>query len=195
LAFNDQATSEEGASMKRVLPALLLIAAPVVAKEKAPPPPEPATHPSWTAVRTTAEKLIKSTLFDPESAQFHWVSGFKWGFTKPLIGARVYSWVGCLSVNAKNRMGGYVGATIMTVTVDQYSNVKTEAAATGDAFTSQCDAPNVPLQPELADAEPSAGASGTVSVADELAKLAALRDKGILSQAEFDQQKAKLLSR
>lgn len=32
-----------------------------------------------------------------------------------------------------------------------------------------------------------------MSVADELAKLAALRDSGVLTQEEFDQQKAALL--
>jgi hypothetical protein len=33
-----------------------------------------------------------------------------------------------------------------------------------------------------------------MSVADELTKLAQLRDAGVLSQAEFEAQKAKLLS-
>ncbi len=36
--------------------------------------------------------------------------------------------------------------------------------------------------------------TAAASPADELAKLAALRDKGTISQAEFDQMKAKLLS-
>jgi hypothetical protein len=34
----------------------------------------------------------------------------------------------------------------------------------------------------------------TKSIADELEKLCALKDKGILSQEEFDKQKEKLLS-
>jgi hypothetical protein len=37
-------------------------------------------------------------------------------------------------------------------------------------------------------------AAGTKSSADELAKLAALRDQGVLTQAEFDSQKAALLA-
>jgi hypothetical protein len=37
-------------------------------------------------------------------------------------------------------------------------------------------------------------AGGGSSIADELAKLAQLRDSGVLTQAEFDAQKAKLLS-
>ncbi len=45
-----------------------------------------------------------------------------------------------------------------------------------------------------AGARPRASPSaGTVSVADELAKLAQLRDAGILSPDEFEAQKAKLL--
>jgi ABC-type multidrug transport system fused ATPase/permease subunit len=37
-------------------------------------------------------------------------------------------------------------------------------------------------------------AAGTTGSADELARLADLKDKGVLTQAEFDTQKAKLLS-
>jgi Short C-terminal domain/Phospholipase_D-nuclease N-terminal len=37
-------------------------------------------------------------------------------------------------------------------------------------------------------------AAGTTSSADELTKLASLRDQGVLSQAEFDAQKAKILA-
>ncbi|RYH07299.1 SHOCT domain-containing protein [Tropicimonas sp. IMCC6043] len=37
-------------------------------------------------------------------------------------------------------------------------------------------------------------AAGTVSTADELAKLADLRDKGVISEEEFSAQKAKLLA-
>src|SRR5262249_52755278 len=37
------------------------------------------------------------------------------------------------------------------------------------------------------------GGGGTVDVADELTKLAALRDRGVLTDAEFETEKAKLL--
>lgn len=52
------------------------------------------------------------------------------------------------------------------------------------------------LQPELQDA-PTITLSGTgqVGVAEELEKLAALRDKGIITPAEFDAQNGKLLNR
>ena len=42
-------------------------------------------------------------------------------------------------------------------------------------------------------AEAVAGASGVVSVADELKKLKELLDSGVISQEEFDGQKKKLL--
>ena len=41
--------------------------------------------------------------------------------------------------------------------------------------------------------EDAAEPAGTGSVADELAKLAALRDSGVLTEAEFAAQKARLL--
>ncbi|WP_439943368.1 DUF4429 domain-containing protein [Streptomyces sp. BBFR115] len=41
---------------------------------------------------------------------------------------------------------------------------------------------------------PQSPAAASSSLADELAKLAALRDQGILSDAEFHQQKARLLN-
>jgi hypothetical protein len=37
-------------------------------------------------------------------------------------------------------------------------------------------------------------AATTPSTAEELSKLASLRDQGVLTQAEFDAQKAKLLA-
>ena len=40
----------------------------------------------------------------------------------------------------------------------------------------------------------SAAAETPASTAEELSKLASLRDQGVLSQAEFDTQKAKLLA-
>ena len=42
--------------------------------------------------------------------------------------------------------------------------------------------------------QPTAPSTVSVSVADELGKLAALRDSGVLTQEEFDQQKQRLLS-
>jgi hypothetical protein len=49
------------------------------------------------------------------------------------------------------------------------------------------------VRPAPALAEVKAPPAVAPSVADELAKLAALRDQGALSQAEFEQQRARLL--
>jgi hypothetical protein len=40
----------------------------------------------------------------------------------------------------------------------------------------------------------AAGSDGATSTADELAKLADLRDRGVISDADFEQQKAKILA-
>jgi hypothetical protein len=47
---------------------------------------------------------------------------------------------------------------------------------------------------EQVQAESKAQPNATASIADELAKLADLRDRGVLDDAEFEVQKAKLLS-
>ncbi|WP_062207904.1 DUF4429 domain-containing protein [Streptomyces sp. NBRC 109706] len=52
--------------------------------------------------------------------------------------------------------------------------------------------PTPPLLPPPAVAEPAAP-GGVPSIADELAKLAGLRDQGVITQQEFDQAKARLL--
>lgn len=51
------------------------------------------------------------------------------------------------------------------------------------------------VAPKPLNAIANAESSPTVSVADELQKLVKLKEQGILTQAEFDAQKAKLLSR
>jgi hypothetical protein len=49
------------------------------------------------------------------------------------------------------------------------------------------------ILPTIPEKTPKAKAAPAVSVADEIAKLAALRDSGALTADEFDAQKAKLL--
>ncbi|PIM72746.1 hypothetical protein CTU88_11270 [Streptomyces sp. JV178] len=47
---------------------------------------------------------------------------------------------------------------------------------------------------DAATPAPLTAPAPTASVADELAKLISLRDKGVLSETEFEQQKARLLA-
>lgn len=170
----------------------LLFALPAFAQKG--PPPEPAVHPDWAVIREQGEARLKNALFDPGSAQIQYASGFQWGFMKPIIGRRTHGWIACGSVNAKNRMGGYVGAQGFFIFVD--ANGAVSADMTANWITTCDQGPAAPVQPELATAPIAATPSGAMpSIADELGKLAALRDKGIITQAEFEAQKAKLLSR
>jgi hypothetical protein len=52
---------------------------------------------------------------------------------------------------------------------------------------------NISVPPQAALLDVPVPSSGPVSVADELQKLADLRDRGVLTQEEFEAQKAKLL--
>lgn len=176
------------------LPLALLSATAVCAKDKAPPPPAPAEHPDWAKVRATAENGIKTSLFDPSSAQFTYTSGFQWGYTKPILGGKKWGWVACGNMNAKNRLGGYVGAQAFVIRSDEGGNVTW--VADGDDFGTCTSGVKAELQPELKDqAALEAQGGARLGVAEELSKLADLKAKGILSEAEFQAQKAKLLAR
>jgi Short C-terminal domain len=180
-----------------VLAAMLLIATPAVAKESASPPAEPSTHPEWTKIRDQGLSTVTSGFFDPGSAVINWTSGFQWGYYKPIIGRRTYAWVACGTINAKNRLGGYVGASPFFIAADASGSA---FGHMGYDYVSTCTAAgssSVPVNAELKNISPNMPVtSGTVaSVADELAKLAGLRDRGIITQAEFEDQKARLLAR
>ncbi len=175
-----------------VMALAVLSASPVVGRERAPPPQRLDTEPDWARVRTSAEGVLKSSLFDPESAQIKWLGGWTWGHVKPfqLWSKRTWGWLGCASMNAKNRMGGYVGADTYYVLITPEGKM---LAGRQVEVTSECDQPNsTPLQQAFIDVQ-SSGSQPT-SVADELSKLATLRDKGIITQAEFEAQKVKLLA-
>ncbi len=171
----------------------IVLASPVFGKEK-PVPPEPTEHPDWAVMREQGESQMKNSLFDPVSAQIQYSSGFQWGFLKPLIGGRTHGWIACGSVNAKNRMGGYVGAKGFLIFVRQNREVTFDLT---ENWNSTCDTgPAVAVQPELSSPVITATSQGSApTVAEEIGKLAELRDKGIITQVEFEAQKAKLLAR
>lgn len=173
--------------------ACALMPSAVSAKEKA-PPPAPSPQPDFKKVRETVEASLKANLFDPSSAQIVYTNGFQWGYAKPLIGKRTWGWIACGTLNAKNRMGGYVGASGFWVRSDANGTITWgEISST----MSTCDSgQKVDLQPELQDrATIAAAGDARIGVAEELSKLADLKGKGIISQEEFDAQKAKLLAR
>tara|TARA_R110000868_G_scaffold230335_2_gene483456 strand:- start:262 stop:795 length:534 start_codon:yes stop_codon:yes gene_type:complete len=172
-----------------VIAALMLSAGTVHAAEKA-PPPEPMEHPDWGKLRRDFEAKVQSGLYDPESAQFTWVKGFQWGSVTEGFFRRRWGWVACAKVNAKNRMGGYVGASKYWILYEPSKGLSWDLKSTS---FSQCDKPEpVALQPELVDL---ASLSDQTSLADELTKLGSLLEKGLITRAEFDAQKAKMLGR
>lgn len=171
----------------------LVFASAAQAKEKAPPPP-PSAQPDFAKVRQTVEASLKANLYDPSSAQIVWTNGFQWGYAKPIIGKRTWGWIACGTLNAKNRMGGYVGASAFWVRSDANGTISWDDVST---TMSTCDeGQKAELQPELRDAATIAAAGDAkLGVAEELGKLAELKEKGIITQDEFAAQKAKLLAR
>ena len=180
--------------MKRLLPIGILLWATAALAKPPPQPPEPATHPNWGETAQRGVAMLSSNLFDPGSAQVNWSSGFQWGYLKPLIGKRSFGWIACGSINAKNRLGGYVGAQGFLVFVQPSGSI---TASMQTDWVSTCDTgPFVPVPPELVNTGALiAPASPVVGVAEELKKLAELRDQGIITAEEFAAQKAKLLGR
>lgn len=164
---------------------LLLVGSSPAYSKPEPTPPAPSVAPDWSDVKLQSEAALKRSLFDPSSAQIKWVQGFTWGFYKPVLERRIFGWVACGTINAKNRMGGYVGAQGFTVVFDG-----TVKRADINEYLACPPSPSSPLQPEL---EEVSFATNSSSVADEIAKLAELKEKGVLSEDEFRAAKAKLL--
>jgi hypothetical protein len=172
---------------------LSMISTGVLARS-APPPPEPTNHPDWASVRDQGVSEITSALFDPSSVQINWSSGFSWGFAKPIIGRRTFGWIACGNLNAKNRLGGYVGAKPFWIMADASGAVTSGWVA--DTMSTCDNGLKTAINPELVNTSPVTPVTlAPTSIADELEKLAQLRDKGVITQEEFEKQKAKLLAR
>lgn len=150
----------------------------------------------YRQMRQLGEAAIRGRLIDPSSAQFEWPHGFIEATWKPLLQRRVSGWVTCGFVNAKNRMGGYTGASPFVVVIN--GGVVTFADMDGQGgmgvVAAGCSkAAFPPPQPNMLDDQQAPSPTG--SLADELAKLAALKTSGAITQAEFEAAKAKLLSK
>lgn len=154
---------------------------------------KPLEKPDFGVWRRNAERAVRSRLVDPDSAQFQWPNGFMIGTWKPILGKRVSGWVTCGIVNAKNRMGGYTGAsyfvvvmnsgTVSFLDMDDGNNFKfVEASCRKSSFPSPQSGMRVQSRQD-----------SEKSVADEIAKLANLRDRGVITEGEFQAQKHKLL--
>lgn len=179
---------------KSILAVCFLLLAQAADAKSTPPPAEPTEHPNWGQTANRGVEMLKTTLIDPGSTQVTWSSGFQWGYIKHIFGKRQFGWIACGSVNAKNRMGGYAGPEGFLVFVDPAGTITSNMQV---EWLSTCDGgPFVAVQPELlGSAPPLQATTGSIGVADELAKLADLRDKRIITEEEFQIQKAKLLAR
>lgn len=164
-----------------------LSASPAVGKKPKPlPVPEPTVQPDWVALRPKIEGEVLSRLRDPESAVFRYVNGFEWHYASK----KTYGWRGCGLVNSKNGYGGYNGFQVFYVWLDEleqrtYVNLSPPFGCPIEK--------TIPLQAAFSATIPKP--AEPLSVADELEKLAVLRDKGIITSAEFEAQKAKLLAK
>lgn len=95
--------------------------------------------PSWARYRQLAEMNIAARLVDPESARFTWTAGFTRGEYKPFLQGKVRGYIACGYVNAKNRMGGYTGATSFVTVVAQDRIVYAELdRRAGGMIAEQC---------------------------------------------------------
>lgn len=99
-----------------VLAATTVSAQSAIAKDR--PPHEYGPPPTWDQFRAMGEAAVAAHLIDPESARIRWKTGVWKGQYKPFLSARLDGYVACGTVNARNRMGGYAGATWFVVVVD-----------------------------------------------------------------------------
>lgn len=156
--------------------------------------------PDWARFRQNAERAVLVGFFDPASAIFEWPYGFTYGYWKPVLQGRIDGWWTCGRINAKNRMGGYVGSRFFVVVLNSDGQVVFTETGTGgnyDFVSMQCansvgSLPPAPSQffepPASNKAETSGG-----TIADELAKLKGLFDSGALTEDEYLKAKAKVL--
>jgi hypothetical protein len=83
--------------------------APLALCAAAPAPQSVGPAPDRAAGIALVESAIRSTLKDPDSAQFTWPNGFVAGWYHRLFGKKYEGWITCGTVNAKNGYGGYAG--------------------------------------------------------------------------------------
>lgn len=159
------------------------------------------SEPDMVKFRRIAEQALIGRLFDPESARIEWPYGFLNGYWKPLFQKKIEGYWTCGMINAKNRMGGYVGAKSFVVVVSPDAVVRYVEIGTGDDFdllAAQCANSSKVLPPAPTDfgSDRSEQVQNVgVSIADEVKKLVELKESGALTDAEFQSAKQKLLSK
>jgi hypothetical protein len=85
--------------------------------------PDESDRPNPVTAIPMIEAAIRDQLKDPASAQFAWPNGFVWGSYRPFAGRRMYGWITCGTVNARNGYGGYAGRTA-AMAIWRYNTVR-----------------------------------------------------------------------
>lgn len=165
------------------------LALPPAAIGKSHQPEEPEKHPDWGYVADFAVNSLRDNLVDPNSLELRWDNGFAWAWIKDAFQPRRYGWLACGNYNAKNRLGGYAGRKRFITFVDQDGAITVGSAQN---WANPCY--HKPLSVIVNSELVSIDASNT-SIADELKKLAELKDSGALTTEEFERQKARVLGR
>ena len=164
--------------------------------------------PNYHALRLAVEAELRSKLTDPGSAQFQWPFGFAYGSWRPTIQPRRTGYLGCGTVTVKNQYGHDAGVKWFSVIVRDDGNVVlAHIDAIGGLAQAKpyCARAGLPRpQAGMLDVAPTLALSGETlapsadqpfSVPAELARLAGLRDRGLLTEAEFQVLKQALLKR
>lgn len=150
--------------------------------------------------RRIAQEAVRGRLFDPESARIDMPYGFLRGSWRPLLQKAVDGYWTCGTVNAKNRMGGYVGTNAFVVVLGEDGQVKYLEMGNSrelDLVGTACAKAVASLPPAPAETATRAGGAGSGSagsLADELKQLAELKASGALTEAEFEAAKQRVLS-
>ncbi|EED41370.1 hypothetical protein SSKA14_4396 [Stenotrophomonas sp. SKA14] len=148
-------------------------------------------------LRRIAQDAVRGRLLDPDSARIDMPYGFLRGSWRPMLQKEVDGYWTCGTVNAKNRMGGYVGSTAFVVVLGQEGQVKYVELGNGrdlDILGTQCAKAVAYLPPAPVEHEARASSGSPGSLADELKQLAELKASGALTEAEFEAAKQRVLS-
>ncbi|WBY16611.1 SHOCT domain-containing protein [Erythrobacteraceae bacterium WH01K] len=162
-----------------------------------------SVKPDHALLSEAARQAIRNRLIDPSSAIIEMPYGFVFGEWKSWIAGTHTGFITCGYVNAKNRMGGYVGQTAFVAVVTEaglpvFADMDKANSSLG-LVNSQCNK-TIPMLPPAPFEEPAEADPTPViikegpSLADELAELADLHAAGVLTDAEYAEAKAKVIA-
>jgi uncharacterized membrane protein HdeD (DUF308 family) len=149
---------------------------------------------AWAIASGVVE--VASAVALRSSAGYAWLVGFI-GIISIAFGVVAIAWPGATILGILWFVGAYAlvsGVLTFIGSFLLYRRQKELEARSRETDEAPCP-PTVVVRPEGAAVDAGAAGHPSVSVADELTKLAALRDAGDLTPEEFEAQKARLLER